>query len=122
MFNNLTNEIIYYSLIPFIVVALITFILIIIGKKKYDNYYKYNYAIKILLFILIAIVLPLIVGYTIWIYERFINRGLVSSNIIYMLLLAILVISLVVLLIITSIKLYNGLTKTKENDKEKEFH
>ena len=39
--------------------------------------------------IIIAIVLPLIIGYTIWIYERFINRGLVSSNIFYMILLAI---------------------------------
>ena len=105
MFNNLTKDIIFYSLIPFVIVAIVVFALIIVGKKKSNNYYKYDYAIKVLLFVIITLVLPLISGYTIWVFERFINRGLVSSNIMYMVLLVILIISLIVLLFTAFIKL-----------------
>lgn len=115
MFNNLTKDILYYSLTPFIITAIIVLILMIIGKKKDNNYYKYDYSIKVLLFIIIAIVLPLIIGYTAWVYERFISRGLVSSNIGYMILLGVLIISLIILLIITFIKLSKNILKPSDD-------
>ena len=115
MFNNLTKDILYYSLVPFIVAAIIVLIIMIVGKKKGNNYYKYDYIIKVAFFIIIALVLPLISGYTIWVYERIINRGLVSSNIMYMILLGVLVISLVILLFVAFRKLSKSFPKSQSN-------
>ncbi len=114
MFNNLTKEIFCYSLIPFAIIAIMVFALIIIGKKRDNNYYKYDYFIKVLLFVIISLVLPLITGYTIWIYERFVSRGIVSSNLMYMVLLALLIIALVILLITAFIKLFKSINSKSE--------
>ena len=111
MFNNfeLPKEIFYYSIIPVGIIALIILVLLLIGKKKYDNYYKYNYFMKTLMLVIIGLVLPLIVGYTIWILERFINKSIISSNILYILLLIALIVLLVVLLIVICRKLIKSI-------------
>ena len=114
MFDNLTKEIFYYSLIPAGVIAIIVLILLFISKKNENVYYKYNYYIKTALLIIIGLVLPLIIGYTIWVFERFINKNLVSSNLIYMILLVALIISLIVFLIVICHKLIKGINKSNE--------
>ena len=125
MLDNLTKEIFYYSVIPVAVIAIIVLILLLIGKKKENDYYKYNYSIKIMLIIIIGLVLPLITGYTIWIYERFTDKKMLNSNILYMLMLVILIVSLISLLIIVCTKLLKSIDKPKSNEsldaKLKEF-
>lgn len=118
MFNNLTKEIVYYSLIPVTIIALIILFLIIIGKKKSDNYYKYNYSIKVFLSILVAFILSIMIGYTIWVYERVINLGTIKGNILYMILLAIVVIALFISLVFILYKLYQSLNYSNEEEKE----
>lgn len=106
MFDNLTKEIFSYSVIPAAILVLIILVLLLAGKKKDGNYFKYNYSIKILLSITIGLVLPLITGYTIWVFLKYINRGIVMSNMLYMVLLVALIISLVILLGVICKKLY----------------
>ena len=108
MFDNLTKEIIYYSLIPVVVLFMIALILLII-KKKENNSYKFNYLIKIILMIVDRAVLAWIIGYSTWATGRFIKMGTLSSNIIYVLIFVVLIIALTVLLAITCMKLYNNL-------------
>ena len=112
MFSNLTKEIIYYSVIP-VAILFVIILLLFIGKKKDNNIYKYNYFIKVLLLIIIGLVLPLITGYSIWIYERFTNKGILSSNILYMLLLGILIVSLIVLFVYICTKIVKGIDREK---------
>ncbi len=119
MLDNLNKEIIFYSIVPVVIVALIIVVLLIFGKKKNNNYFEYNYSIKVLLAILITLVLSVMTGYSIWLYERVINMGTVSQNILYMILLAVLVISLFLSLVFMFIILYKDL-KTN-NLQEKEF-
>ena len=113
MFNNLTKEIFIYSVIPAVAIALLVLIILILGKKKENIYYKYNYVVKTLLLLIIGLVLPLIMGYTIWVMERFINKNLVSSNILYIVILVILIISLIALLIMICRKLLKGIEQNK---------
>ena len=117
MFNNLTKEIIYYSLIPVAVLALICLILLIIRKKE-NNSYKFNYVIKILLMLIDSIVLSLIIGYSIWATARFIRNGTLSSNIIYVIIFIILIFALAILLLFTCMKLYNNLSSNYIEEKE----
>jgi len=114
MFDNLTKEIFYYSLIPAGVIAIIVLLLLFVSKKKENVYYKYNYYIKIALLIIIGLVLPLITGYTIWVLERFINKNILSSNMLYIVLLVALIISLIVLLSVICNKLIKGINKSSE--------
>ena len=114
MFDNLTKEIIYYSLIPVIILALICLVLLF-ARKKNDNYYKYNYLIKIILMLIDGMVLSLIVGYAVWAVERFIRNGTFFSNIIYVIIFILLILALTVLLILTCRKLYKNLNSNKES-------
>ena len=82
MFDNLTKEIIYLSLIPVVIILLIDLIAFLFKKKKDDNF-KFNYFIKVSLIIANAIVLPLIGGYTIWVILSYIKRGILLKNIWY---------------------------------------
>ena len=68
MLDNLNNEVIFYSVIPVAIVALIILVLLLFGKKKNNNYHEYNYSIKVLLAILITLVLSIMIGYSIWFY------------------------------------------------------
>lgn len=107
MFDNLTKEIIYYSLIPVAILAIFAFILLFI-KKKSDSYYKYNYIIKTILLLIDGIVLSLLIGYSVWATMRFINNNTLSNNIIYVILFAVLIVALILLLITTCVKLYKS--------------
>ena len=118
MFSNLTKEIFYYSLIPVAIIAVIILVLLIMGKKKSVKYYKYNYSIKVLLSILLALVFSIMLGYTIWVYERVITLNIVSENILFMILLAVLVISLFLSLIIICYKLWKEYDSNDEQKKE----
>ena len=118
MFKNLTKEIISYSVIPVAVIAVIILLLLLLGKKKNDNYYKYNYSIKVLLSILICFMLSIMVGYTIWVYKRIISLEIVSQNTLYMIVLAIVDISLFISLIMVTYKLYKSLNSNNEQEKE----
>ena len=116
MLDNLNNEIILYSVIPVAIVALIIVVLLLFGKKKKNNLYEYNYPIKVLLAILITLVLSIMIGYSIWFYERVFNLGTVSQNILYLILLAVLVVSLFLSLIIMFVKLYKDLNIGNEKE------
>ena len=111
MFDNLSMEIIYYSVIPVLVIALIALFALIYSKKKDKNQYKYSYIVKISSIIMISLVLPLIIGYTIWLTGRYINRGTLSSNLGFIIILAILSILLIILLVILCRRLYKSLNK-----------
>lgn len=119
MFDNLTKEIIYYSFIPVILLAIIGLVLLVV-KKKEDNKYKYNYVIKIILMLIDGLVLSLLIGYAVWATERFIRNGTVSSNVIYILLFVVLIIALIVLLVLTCTKLYHNLNNNDNYLDEKE--
>ena len=107
MLENISKEIFYYSFIPVFLLAIIVIILLIIGRKKKDSY-KYNYIVKVSLFLLISFILPLMIGYTIWVFERVINLDILSSNILYLIVLVIIDAGLLSSLIIMAIKLYQG--------------
>ena len=114
MFDNLTKEIIYYSLIPVAILSLICLILLFI-KKRSDNSYKYNYLIKILLMLIDSMVLSLIIGYAVWVTGRFIRNGTFATNIIYVIIFLVLIIALTILLIVTCTKLYQNLGNSNDD-------
>ena len=118
MFDNLTKEIFYYSVIPVAIIAVIIVLLIIIGKKKDNNYYKFNYSIKVLLSILLAFILSIMIGYTVWVYERIINLRTLGSNILYMIALGVIVVSLLLSLVIICVKLNKSFNSNSEQEKE----
>ena len=117
MFSNLPKEIIYYSAIPVAILMVIIIVLLLIGKKKYDNYYKYNYFIKTLSLVIVGLVLPVIIGYTIYIVERYINKNTLVSHILFVILLVILDISFIILFIIICHRLIKDI---RSDDKNKE--
>ena len=106
MFDNLTMEIIYYSLVPVVVIAIVGLFLLILYKKSEKNKNKYSYGIKISLVSIISLVLPLIIGYTIWLVKRYVNKGTIFSNIGFVIVLVLLIIALIVLLVTVCKKLY----------------
>jgi hypothetical protein len=118
MFENLTKEIFYYSVIPAAIIALIVLILLFVGKKNENIYYKYNYVIKTSLLLIIGLVLPLIVGYTVWVLERFIKYNLLLSNLFYVILLIVLIVSLIVLLVMICNKQLKGIGSKPEELEE----
>ena len=118
MFDNLTMEIFYYSVIPVAIIALITLLILIFSKKNKD-YYKYNYIIKVSLIIMISLVLPLMIGYTLWLIQRYLTKGIILSNMVYIVILCSIIIALIALLIIICKKLYINLNR--KTDTEKEF-
>ena len=120
MFDNLTMEIFYYSLIPVAVLALVTLFVLLFTRNKENSRYKRNYIIKVLLIIMISLVLPLITGYTIWVFKRYLTKGIILSNLGFIIILGLLIIALVVLLIIICRRLYqsfNNKEQIKENEK-----
>ena len=119
MFNNLTKEIIYYSLIPVAVLFLIGLIILLI-KKKSNNVYKYNYIIKVILMLIDSMVLSLIIGYSIWATLRFINNGTLASNIIHVIIFIVLIAMLIILLVTTCSKLFKSFNNKYDDWYEKE--
>ena len=113
MYSSLTREIICYSIVPASIIAIIIFILLYNGKKKNNNLYKFNGLTKVLLSILIIFILLMIIGYTILVYKKTIALGNISSDIIFMILLAVVVISLFAILITMFIKLYKNISNNK---------
>ena len=118
MFDNLTMEIFYYSLIPVVILALITLFILLFSRKKEDKRYKYSYIIKVLMIIMISLVLPLITGYTIWFILRYLAKGTLLSNIGYVIILVLLIIALIILLVIVCRKLYKSINKDLDEKKE----
>ena len=116
MLNNISKEIFYYSFIPVFVLAIIISILLIIGKKKSDNYYKYNYTIKISISLLISFILSLMIGYTVWVLLRLIELETLSQNILLVAVLFVIDLSLLLSLIIMFVKLYKCCDK-KDDEK-----
>lgn len=114
MFNNLTEEIIYLSMVPVIVIILIDIIAFFIMRKK-DKGFRFNYLIKISLLIANAFVLPLIGGYTIWIILRYQDEGTLINHFLYIALLIFLWIVLLTLFIWIYMKTNREL---KEDEKE----
>jgi len=112
MFDNLTTEIILLAVVPVVIIGIIDLIAFFIIKRTYRNY-RFNYFFKLSSIIAISFVLPLIAGYTIWVFTAFQKRSLLGSNLLYLLLIIFLWIFLFVLLIV----LYK---KTKENALEDE--
>ena len=106
MFDNLTMEIFYYSLIPVAILAIVALLILVFGRKK-ENNYKYNYFIKILLILIIGLVLPLIIGYTAWIIKRYYLSNSLLPNIGFIVILVLLIIALIILFTYISRKLYN---------------
>ncbi len=110
MFDNLTTEMFYYSVIPVVVIALITLFVLIFAMKK-ENNYKYSYLIKIFLIIMDSLVLPLILGYTIWLIVRYLNKGILLSNIALIIIFILLIVALITLMVIIFRRLYKEIDK-----------
>ncbi len=113
MFKNLTTEIIILSVVPVVIIGIIDLVAFLIMKKKYRNY-RFNYFFKLSSIIAISFVLPLIAGYTIWVVEKFIDKGIVGSNILYL----ILIFFLWILLFILLIALYRKTIKNANEDEK----
>ena len=93
-------------MIPVIVIVLIDLLLLLLMKKKKDDEkFRFNYLIEISLIIVIAVVLPLITGYTIWVIESFWKRGIFFNNFAYVVLIIFLSLCLLTLIIWTYLKL-----------------
>ena len=120
MFDNLTMEIFYFSVIPVAILAIIDLILLFLHKKQKENRYKYNYFIKIILILIIGLVLPLIVGYTAWLINRYYLSNNLLPNIGFIIILILLIIALMILFVYISRKLYNHIKG--HDDEKKEVH
>lgn len=117
MFDNLTMEIFYFSLIPVAILVLIDLLLLFLSKKQKENHYKYNYFIKILLILIISLVLPLVIGYTAWLIKRYYLSNNLLPNIGFIIILILLIIALIILFIYISKKLYNRIKAKKDQKK-----
>ena len=117
MFDNLTKEIIFYSLIPVVILALIGLVLVVV-KKKDEKKYKYDYLIKIILLLINGLVLPLLIGYSVWATKRFITNNTLGLNIGYVIIFTILIIALAVLLTLTTYKLYRSFSYHRKEEKK----
>ena len=119
MFSNLTKEIINYSMIPVIVIVLIDLILLVVmKKKKEDEKFRFSYLTEVSIIIVIAFVLPLIVGYSAWVIESFWKREIFFSNFWYIVLIVFLSLCLLTLIIWTYLKLLRliGIDDIKETE------
>ena len=113
MFNNLTKEIIYLSIVPVVVIVLIDLIAFFIMRKK-EKSFRFNYLIKISLLIANSFVLPLIGGYSLWIILKYINEGILANNIMYVALLVLLWVILLTLFIWIYMKTNRELNEDEE--------
>ena len=128
MFRNLPKEIIFYSMIPFILIVLFDIILFFtIRKKEIDNETKeedikknfnYHYLMKLSMMIGIGFVLPLICGYTWWVIESFLRREIFFDNFAYIVLIIFLSLCLLTLIIWIYLKSLD-LTKINEETGQK---
>ena len=116
MVSFLTKEIIYYSLIP----AFLAFVMIMIAyfanlKKKKQASLFWNYFVKSMVIVMICATLPLIMGFTFWIIERFSSNNTILEHMMYIILIIFLVLVLMALLIWVYLKtllLTNNCVKT----------
>ena len=104
MLGNLTREIIYYSVIPVLIVLIIDLFLLLFKKKTAVGTFNFSTLIKISLIVMIAFVLPLITGYMAWSVELFVSKGILLDKILFVILLLVLTITLFVLMIWTYVK------------------
>ena len=116
MLGNLTTEIILLSLVPVVIIGIIDLVAFFVMKKKYRNY-RFNYFFKLSSIIAISFVLPLIAGYTIWIFTTFNKRSILGNNIPYLLLIVFLWIFLLVLLAILYKKTMANANEDEKIDK-----
>ncbi len=127
MFKNLPKEIIFYSMIPFILIVLLDVILFFtIHKKEKDNEtreedikknFNYHYLMKLSMMVAIAFVLPLICGYTWWVIESFLRREIFFDNFAYIVLIIFLSLCLLTLIIWIFLKALD-LTKNSEEEEQ----
>ena len=117
MFDNLTREIILFSVIPVVLVVLIDLIAFIIMRKR-EKKFRFNYFIKVSLIIANAFVLPLIGGYTIWVILGMAESKTIGDNLWYIALLIFLWIILFVLLIWVYLKAIRELKTDEEIEQE----
>lgn len=125
MFRNLPKEIIFYSMIPFILIVIFDVILFFtIHKKEKDNEtreedikknFNYHYLMKLSMMVAIGFVLPLICGYTWWVIESFLRREIFFDNFAYIVLIIFLCVSLLTLIIWIFLKALD-LTKNSEEE------
>ena len=116
MFDNLPKEIIWFSMIPVVLILIIDLIFFLLIRKK-DREFRFNYLVKISLLVANSFVLPLIGGYTIWIILKFVNEKVLTDNILYVALLIFLWIILLTLFIWIYMKTRREL---KEDEEENE--
>lgn len=117
MLDNLPKEIIYYSVIPVCIIVIIDILLFIFLKKKEDNAFRFNYLIEISLILAISLVLPVIIGYTIWIIKTFMDKEIFDTNLLYIALLIFLCIALTVVIIWIYMKTLKNLSIEDDNKK-----
>lgn len=115
MFNNLSKEIIWFSLIPFVVILLVDLILFFVFKSKRTEF-VFNYLIKMSMIVVISLVLPLIVGYTWWIIELFWEKEIFFDNFAYICLIIFLSLCLLTLMIWVYLRSLQLTNKIKENE------
>ncbi len=117
----LTKEIIWYSFVPDLIALLLMIIAFFIWKKK-EKYrtVNFNFFIKLMITIMICATLPLITGYTFWVIEMFINKGVLLEHIMYVILIIFLSLGLLALLIWVYLKTLSlvGLIKDYSNEQE----
>ena len=116
MFSNLPMEIIYYSAIPVGVIVIIDFLMLIFLRKK-NRPFRLHYLIEISLIIMIGLVLPVIIGYTVWIINTFLSHEILENNILYVALLIFLCLIMFILLIWVYLKALKNLSINDENKK-----
>ena len=126
MFKNLPKEIIWYSMLPFILIVLFDVILFITIRKKESGTreedikknFNYHYLMKLSMMIGIGFVLPLICGYTWWVIESFLAREIFFDNFAYVVLIIFLCVCLLTLIIWIYLKALD-LTKNNEEKEKK---
>lgn len=108
MFDGFPKEIMFYSLIPVVVLLIVALLVtILMKKKKKIEKFRYNYIIELIFMIIVGIVLPLILGYTIWVIKSFWARQIFFDNIAYIILLIFLTLCLLTLIIWIYLRLYS---------------
>ena len=115
MIKNMPKEILYYCVIPVVVIVFIDLLLLLLMRKKEDNRFGFGNLIRISLILIIAIVLPLIIGYDIWTINYFLEKQILFKHVGYVALIVFLAVFLVILIIWTFLKSLRNL-KLIENE------
>ena len=116
MFENLTKEIILLSLVPVVIIGIANLVAFFVIKRKYRNY-RFNYFFKLSSIIAMSFVLPLIAGYTVWVFKIFSQKGIIGSNIPYLILIVFLWVFLFLLLAFLYKKTKNNALEDEKIDK-----